>query len=701
MFTTNTSAIYSKPIKIMALAIALGTTGAVNAEVGRLLWEDNFNTFDQNIWNIDVGDGCDKGLCGWGNQELQWYSENNVYIDAIPGEPGNNALVLEARRENANGYSFTSGKVQSENKLAIQYGMVEFRIRVPDLESGLWPAAWMLGTTTLTWPAKGEIDIMEQGHRLEDRELWRQVNNDPNDNNAAAPSRNNYVGSNLIFYADEACSDGNPTCAASTAWQTDNAYVNPNGLDNRFVTYRLYWTDTTIRFTTVDNGVEHDMYEQPFTISEASSEFQQPFHLLLDLAVGGTFTGLMQPSDIQAPMPGKMYIDYVRVYELDGQGEIFEGSTVQPEGGTFGVFTDESYTDNKLEAGVSSDIFLWDTNSSEGAIAPYEGDNVMTYYFGNPGSWFGAGVQTRQARDLSAFEDGELTFKIKIPADIDFKIGVTDTYTNQNWINFPAYENKYGLVRDGQWGEVTIPVSDVRGDLIALQSMQYLFAIANVSAPTHSFEYAIDDILYVGGGDVVHDTVVELFQHCNYGGWSATFEEGDYHSADLMAAGGLNNDASSIKIAEGYEAHLYDSDNLTGEPLIITADQGCLVADGFNDVLSSLKIVKAGTDNGDSGNGDDGSDDGNGDDSSNEPNASGVNYIDANTAEVFLNTSDWADVHYTVNNGGQINVRMEQLGSKNVLTLYDLNPGDVIEYNFTYWTGDYAVDTAKTTYVQP
>ncbi len=478
------------------------------AQVGNLLWEDNFDSLDQSVWSIDVGNGCDQGLCGWGNQELQSYQTGNVFIEPVPGEPNNNALVLQARRESVGDNQFSSGKIVSADKLSVQYGMIEFRMRVPDLNMGYWPAVWMLGTTTLPWPNKGEIDMMEMGHRIEARQEWLLHNNNPNDDSISPPEINNFTGSNLIFYADAACNSGNPTCAASIAYQTDNAHVSNNSLANRFVTYRTYWTPDTIRFTVEEDGVEHDMYEAPFDISEDSAAFREPFYLLMNMAVGGNFTNAAIPADVTAPDLGKMFVDYIRVYEYDGHGTVTQGSQSSPEIGTFGVFTDTTSTTNQLEAGVSSDVFLWDPNSSSGTLSPIEGDNVISWSYDNAGTWFGGGVQTRQARDMSNFSEGVVRFDIQIPANVSFRIGVTDTFTNEHWLEFPAFESKYGLVRNGAWGEVTIPVSDLRGELVALQSMQYLFAISSDPAnlPVSTFQYAIDDIVWEGGGTAPIDT---------------------------------------------------------------------------------------------------------------------------------------------------------------------------------------------------
>ena len=503
-----------KKIAVLSGLVSIGLCSITqaNAAVGNLLWEDNFDSLDSETWTVDTGDGCDQGLCGWGNAELQWYGESNTYIGDVPGETGNKALVLEARDEASNGYAFTSGKVQTSNKIAVQYGMIEVRMQIPDVGIGLWPAAWMLGTTTQSWPAKGEIDMMEMGHSAQARA------------DAGFPNAdiNHYVGSNLIFYTEDACSDGNPTCAASVAYKNDNAHVSDTPLTNRFVTYRTYWTDTQIRFTVEDNGVEIDMYDAPFTIGEESSEFQAPYYLLLNLAVGGNFTDAKTNSQVTAAKPAKMYIDYVRVYELDGQGEVFIGNQTVPEAGTFGIFTDTTATNNKLEAGLNSDIYVWNLNSVvEGSTPAVEGDNVIAWNYTSSNEWFGGGIQTRQVRDLSNFSDGELSFKIKIPADVSFKIGIEDSYTNQNWVEFPADETNYGLVRDGEWATVTIPAADIRGDLIALQSLKGMFYIASIDGqlPTGPFEMAIDDIVWTGGGDVVitdtdGDGVDDILDNC-------------------------------------------------------------------------------------------------------------------------------------------------------------------------------------------
>ncbi len=726
----------------LALAgLTLCAAGPAQAAVGNLLWEDNFNTLDSNVWNVDIGDGCDQGLCGWGNQELQWYAQDNVSIGDVPGESGNKALVLEARDESVQSKAFTSGKVNSSNHVSIQYGMIEVRMRTPEVGVGLWPAAWMLGTSTATWPAKGEIDMMEMGHKADERA--RQGH--------AGADINSYVGSNLIFHADAACGTGNPSCAASIAYDVgyNKPYVATTPLTDRFVTYRTYWTDTAIRFTITDNGVEHDLYEAPFTINAESSEFQAPFYLLLNLAVGGNFTDAANNGQVTAPKPGKMMIDYIRVYELDGQGEVFVNST-SAETGTFGVFTDTTTTDNQLEEGVSSDIYIWDGNTTQGNLAPLEGSNVITWQ-ATAGTWFGGGVQARQAVDMSHFADGEVTFEIKIPANVTFKVSVTDTFGNENWLEFPANTTQYGLTRNGEWGKVTIPVADLRGSLIALESMQYMFAIASVDGqfPTAPFQMAIDDILWHGATPLVtSEVLVQAEDYTNYFDTSAGNNGGQYRAEDVDieattdVGGGYNVGWTatgewleySVTLGAGtYDLSTRVASNVGGASYSLLLDGNTLASDSVAvtggwqafethdvaqvTVAEGVHTLRVEVDGGefnlnwinilattpavlDSDN------DGVIDSLDLCANTPAGTVVDVNGCAVgptgltqtsdssvtfFVNSNAWADVHYFDKNGLQQNFRMTLANGQNTKVLSGLALGDVVTYWFTYLSGDGSV----------
>lgn len=577
------------PIHLLAAGLLLAASAqapasVTNPQIGQLLWSEEFNGNGVNTgtWNLQDGNGCQIGLCGYGNAELQYYSPNNASIVNVPFESGTRALAIQARSQTIGSNVFTSARLDTRGKVQVQYGMIEFRIATPNLGTGLWPAAWLLGTSSQTWPRNGEIDVMEMGHKAVERAKGN------------APSSNHFVGSNVITWQQAACVPGNESCAASTAWQTKNWYVPANSLANRFVTYRFYWDESQMRFTTVDNGVERNMYDAPLPVN--SSALQAPFYLLLNMAVGGNFTDAASPGQVTAPLPGTMYVDYVRVYQLDGKGQVKLGNQTVPEvAGKFGVFSDNTAVNAKLVAGTSSDIFLWNTASTgAGNTAPYEGSNVIAWNYTTPGQWFGGGIQARQARDLSNYRaNGTVKFRIKIPANVGFRIGVGDTYTNQNWVNFPANTTAYGLTRNGQWAQASIPVSTLLGPLVAAQSLSDIFMISSIdgSLPGSAFQFAIDDIVWESGG------------------------------------GGTTTPPP-----------------VTSGPTSATQ-------------TSSTMLQFATT------------------------------------------TGGWADVHYTVNNGAQQNVRMQLNGSTNTYTAGGLKSGDVVRYRFTYWDAqrNFAVDTTQQT----
>lgn len=170
---------------------------------------------------------------------------------------------------------------------------------------------------------------------------------------------------------------------------------------------------------------------------------------------------------------------------------------------------------------------------------------------------------------------------------------------------------------------------------------------------------------------------VQVFQHCNYTGWQTTLGEGSHTRSALVSAGGIDNDASSLRIPAGYKVSLYDSDNLTGTPVVLTGDTGCLVGNNFNDRLSSLKVEKTTT-----------------------PTNStyGTQPIGSTSVEFYVMSNAWADVHYSLNGGPQQNLRMTQNGGRNTYVIRGLKSGDRVSYNFTYWTGSFAVDTPVSVY---
>ena len=477
------------------------------AQIGEIIWEENFDNLDN--WLIETGNGS----WGWGNGELQYYSENNVEISEIPNEPGNNGLHIIGKEESGsnivdqwgNSLNYTSGKITSKSKISVQYGMIETRALVPDIDLGGWPAIWMLGTANYNWPRCGELDMMEMGHTQAFRDLHDEHNGGNGNNNSTV---NQMVGANAIFYADEAVNEGNPSGAASISWDPDDDYCRPyynyDNLNNRFLTYRIYWDPDSIRFTIIDDGSEYDFYTDIFPIDSVSDEFNAPFFFNINLAIGGTLTDAYNLGDpgsglpISLPLPTSMYVDYIQIREWNGHGNVHIGPP-EFEGGTYGLFTDTTPVDNGLITGENAEIYVWEGTLSEGSIPPFEGENGITWTTTGSG-WFGAGIMSIQPVNLFNFGDGYLKFRIKIPSNVSFQIGIIDAWGNQSYVEFPSGQTKYGLVRDGEWGQASIPIEDIRGDYIDLRMLSYEFVILEVNGA--SCEFALDDIYWEGGGTV-------------------------------------------------------------------------------------------------------------------------------------------------------------------------------------------------------
>ncbi|MGI9158170.1 MAG: glycoside hydrolase family 16 protein, partial [Saprospiraceae bacterium] len=132
-----------------------------------LRWSDEFNYAglpDSTKWSYDLGDGCPE-ICGWGNNELQYYTEKRLENARV--EKGR--LIIEARREKTGARDYSSARLVSRNKGDWRYGRIEARAKLPT-GLGTWPAIWMLPTEWKYggWPASGEIDIMEHVGYLPD-----------------------------------------------------------------------------------------------------------------------------------------------------------------------------------------------------------------------------------------------------------------------------------------------------------------------------------------------------------------------------------------------------------------------------------------------------------------------------------------------------------------------------------------------------
>lgn len=243
----------------------------------RLVWADEFNYSglpDREKWSYDVGGH------GWGNKELQYYTERRKENARVE----NGSLIIEARRDNWRGHEYTSARVISKTKGDWTYGRFEIRAKLPT-GRGVWPAIWMLPTGWKYggWPSSGEIDIMEQ------------VGYEPQMVHASVHTKAYYHSINTHKTAKT---------TVETATTEFNVYAvewTPEEI-RAYINDRHYFTFKNERLTNTDA----DYRQWPF---------DKPFHLLMNIAVGGTWGGSKGVD--QSIWPQRMVIDYVRVYEAE------------------------------------------------------------------------------------------------------------------------------------------------------------------------------------------------------------------------------------------------------------------------------------------------------------------------------------------------------------------------------------------------
>ena len=239
-----------------------------------LTYEDNFDSdgpINTAFWNYDLGDGTANGLpAGWGNNELQYYTDRPENIKVEGG-----MLHITARRESFQGAAFTSARITTKGKVEQAYGRFEARIQLP-WGQGIWPAFWLLGSNIdeVSWPQCGEIDIME------------------------------YRGQKPSTLVGTVHGPG-----YSGGQAVGKEYILPNDrFDRGFHIFGIEWGPKYINFY-----VDDVLYNQ-ITPEDVPGEwvYDQPFYILLNLAVGGNFVG---PPNANTVFPQTMLVDYVRVYQ--------------------------------------------------------------------------------------------------------------------------------------------------------------------------------------------------------------------------------------------------------------------------------------------------------------------------------------------------------------------------------------------------
>lgn len=241
-----------------------------------LVWSDEFDGAEINLdnWDFEIGDGCDRDLCGWGNNELQYYTDRAENATVKDGR-----LIITAKKESPalEGYNYSSARMISKNKQDFRFGRIDIRGKLPKGQ-GIWPAIWMLPTENKfgIWPKSGEIDIMEL------------IGNKPNE-----------VFSTVHYGHDFWRFKSLPKYTLETG---------DFSLEDH--TFTVLWRENCIRFMVDGELIEGAI--TPSTTLPTTYPFNEVFHLILNIAVGGNLPGDPDGSTL---FPQTMEIDYIRAYE--------------------------------------------------------------------------------------------------------------------------------------------------------------------------------------------------------------------------------------------------------------------------------------------------------------------------------------------------------------------------------------------------
>lgn len=278
-----------------------------------LVWSDEFNgtSLDTSKWTCEIGNGSS----GWGNNELEYYTDRSDNVSVHDG-----ALHITAKRENYNGYNYTSARLKTQDKFYFTYGHIEARIALPS-GSGIWPAFWMLGQNigSVGWPACGEIDIIE-----------------------AINAENKVYG----------------TCHWDCGGHAE--YGNSSGSFDitQYHDYVCDWDDQYIRMY-VDGNKYHEIYIGGN--AGDTEELHRSQFLLLNVAVGGNWPGF---SIDDSKFPQSMKVDYIRVYQDNVNYTSTSANSVDKNTGSSGS-TGGQPTVNT----ASGDIYIYQDINYGGRVA--------------------------------------------------------------------------------------------------------------------------------------------------------------------------------------------------------------------------------------------------------------------------------------------------------------------------------------------
>ena len=347
------------------------------AQDWQVVWSDEFDAPgapDPTKWTYDIGGN------GWGNQESQFYTDRPENARVEDG-----SLVIEAREEAYSGRDYTSARLVTRGLASWTYGRMEARIQLPEGQ-GIWPAFWMLAEDSPYggWPTSGEIDVMEfLGHDTD--RVHGTIHYGGGTYGPCRASRGAVQGH---------CFSG-------------RSYDLPSGdFPDAFHTFAVEWEPREIRWYVDDTLFQ----TQTFWYSGAApypAPFDQPFHLLLNLAVGGQWPGYPDETTV---FPQQMRVDYVRVYQ---------DASAYPDVGFDGPADGSS-----VEAGATIELAA---TASEGATVEFlQGDGLL-----------GTDAEAPYALDVAGVVDGCYSLRARVtneagytttsdPADVTVGAGCPD-----------------------------------------------------------------------------------------------------------------------------------------------------------------------------------------------------------------------------------------------------------------------------------
>jgi len=247
----------------------LGATSPTSYTNMKLVWADEFDgtALNSEFWSFETGYGSN----GWGNNELQFYRTQNTSIQ-------DGHLVITAKKEPFGGKEYTSSRIITKSKKEFRYGRVDIRAALPKGQ-GIWPALWMLGSNfdTVSWPACGEIDIMEM------------IGGGGRENTVYGTVHWQNEGKNAKY-------EGKTTLSSGT-------------FSDQFAVYSITWDATSIRWF-VDNKQYHVIDTTPAELDE----FRRNFFFIFNVAVGGNWPG---SPNTTTTFPQHLIVDYVRVFQAN------------------------------------------------------------------------------------------------------------------------------------------------------------------------------------------------------------------------------------------------------------------------------------------------------------------------------------------------------------------------------------------------